>query len=589
MQSSQTPTLIPLPFASGGGKNTIPEASQLPGNPGGASFTDGFPPATRTPLVAGGIPPAGLDMNGILYMITQSTRWSHAGGLYGFSSSFAADVNVGGYPSGAELMSADLQGSWVSLNDNNTDNPDTGPGTKWVPGRTYGITALGGLTNANVTLTPAQAAKNKITLAGTLTGNIQIIFPTWLRNWEVVNNTTGSFTVTCKTASGTGVTVAQGGVLSRIACDGTNIVQLNEQMNVAAATTSTNPVQLGQVQTQAGTAFTTAGTAPSYTLTPSPAITAYATNQRFSVTFNAAGTTGSNTMNISGLGVKNLKQYDANGVKQPAVIPASGWSSDVVYDGTDLVVLDPVAPKVSIAGSMRNAKITVSAATQTLTFTADEVVVETGLGGMAYTLSNVNVSVNTAGVGIGGMDTGSPPANGYGALYLAYNPATNAVGLFCQNATSSAVGNVYGGGNRPSGYTATGLVSVWPTNGSGQFKIGSQRDRWVSFPTILYLSSSTAQASPASISLASAVPPNATSVRGSTNITSSATGLLTLNLSADASNTGLQAFSYGISSASLGYANNYAIDLITAQTLYWVSTVASGTPTYQIYACAYQF
>lgn len=135
MQSTQTPTLIPLPFASAGGKNTIPEASQLPGNPGGASFTDGFPPATRTPLVAGGIPPAGLDMNGILYMITQSTRWSHAGGLYGFSSSFAADTNVGGYPNGAELMSADLQGTWISNTDNNTDNPDTGPGTKWVPGR----------------------------------------------------------------------------------------------------------------------------------------------------------------------------------------------------------------------------------------------------------------------------------------------------------------------------------------------------------------------------------------------------------------------------------------------------------------------
>lgn len=242
MQSTQTPTLIPLPFASAGGKNTIPEASQLPGNPGGASFTDGFPPATRTPLVAGGIPPAGLDMNGILYMITQSTRWSHAGGLYGFSSSFAADTNVGGYPNGAELMSADLQGTWISNTDNNTDNPDTGPGTKWVPGRAYGVTALSGLTNANVTLTPAQAAKNKITLAGALTGNIQIIVPAWIREWSFVNNTTGNFTITVKTASGTGVVLAAG--QQKITGDGTNILQPAE--SVATATLPTHAMQFGQ-------------------------------------------------------------------------------------------------------------------------------------------------------------------------------------------------------------------------------------------------------------------------------------------------------------------------------------------------------
>lgn len=243
MQSSQTPTLIPLPFASGGGMNTIPEASQLPGNPGGASLTDGFPPATRTPIVAGGIPPSGLDMNGILYMITQSTRWSHAGGLYVFSSSFAADANVGGYPNGAELMSADLQGSWISQTDNNTDNPDTGPGTKWVPGRAYGVTAISGLTNVNVTLTPAQAAKNKITLAGTLTGNIQIILPAWTRDWTVVNNTSGPFTVTVKTAAGTGVLLAPG--QQKVTGDGTNIVQPAE--SIAAAVLPQQPAQLQQI------------------------------------------------------------------------------------------------------------------------------------------------------------------------------------------------------------------------------------------------------------------------------------------------------------------------------------------------------
>ncbi|KVN25644.1 hypothetical protein WJ63_16065 [Burkholderia pyrrocinia] len=231
-----------MPFATNGTKNAIPEASQIGITPGAASLNDGFPPLTFTPITAGGIPPAGADFNGVLNLITQSIRWAHAGGRYAFSSTFSADANVGGYPAGAVLMSADQQGSWLSLNDNNTDNPDTGAGTKWVPSHAYGITAVTGLASSNVTLTPAQAMKAKITLAGTLTANVQIIFPTWTRDWTVVNNTTGAFTVTAKTASGTGIVLAAG--QQRITGDGTNIVQPAE--SIAAATQSQHAMQFGQ-------------------------------------------------------------------------------------------------------------------------------------------------------------------------------------------------------------------------------------------------------------------------------------------------------------------------------------------------------
>jgi hypothetical protein len=243
MQSNQTPTLVPLAWATNGAKNTIPEASQIPITPGAASLNDGFPPICAIKVAAGGIAPSYLDFQGILNLITQSIRWEHAGGRYAFSSTFAADANVGGYPAGAVLMSADQQGAWLSLNDNNTDNPDTGPGTKWVPSHAYGIAAVTGLASSNVTLTPAQAAKGKITLAGTLTGNVQIIFPTWTRDWTVVNNTTGAFTVTAKTAAGTGVALAAG--QQKITGDGTNIVQPAE--SVAVATQSQHVVQMGQL------------------------------------------------------------------------------------------------------------------------------------------------------------------------------------------------------------------------------------------------------------------------------------------------------------------------------------------------------
>ncbi|MBI6554686.1 tail fiber protein [Pseudomonas veronii] len=93
-------------------------------------------------------------------------------------------------------------------------------------------------------------------------------------------------------------------------------------------------------QIQAGTAFTTAGSAGALTLTPTPAISAYSAPQRFRVKFSRAST-GSDTLNISGLGVKSIKQYNSTGAKVAAVF-ALNQLADVEYDGTDMVVLDPL-------------------------------------------------------------------------------------------------------------------------------------------------------------------------------------------------------------------------------------------------------
>lgn len=87
--------------------------------------------------------------------------------------------------------------------------------------------------------------------------------------------------------------------------------------------------------------YTTAGTAPNFTVAASPTYGAYAANQLMLVKFNAAGTTGSNTLNRDGLGAKNLKQYDLTGAKIPAVV-ASGMLTYVEYDGTDQVILNPL-------------------------------------------------------------------------------------------------------------------------------------------------------------------------------------------------------------------------------------------------------
>lgn len=121
--------------------------------------------------------------------------------------------------------------------------------------------------------------------------------------------------------------------------------------NNTAQTPSTSPTKWEEwaptlsrfaalIQGQTYTAFTTAGAAPNFTLTPSPAIAAYAAGQRFRVKFHAAGT-GADALNISTLGNKNLKQYDSTGSKIAPVI-AANQLADIEYDGVDLVILDPL-------------------------------------------------------------------------------------------------------------------------------------------------------------------------------------------------------------------------------------------------------
>jgi hypothetical protein len=257
MQLSQIPARIYAAFASTGSKvNPIPVPSQTGvGDGASASWLDGFPPKTRTLIASGGIPPKGLDMNGVLFMLSAWVRWQSAGGGSVYDGTFAADSNVGGYPKGARVLRADGTGYWLNQADNNTTDPDAG-GAGWVPDLNYGITAITGLTNANVTLTALQYSKSIITLSGTLTGNVQIIFPALVGEWTVVNNTTGAFTVTCKTASGGGAIIAQGAPASLLIGDGTNISATMSDKTTSDAMYNTGRLIGVRVFTNANTAST---------------------------------------------------------------------------------------------------------------------------------------------------------------------------------------------------------------------------------------------------------------------------------------------------------------------------------------------
>ena len=142
MQSSQIPSKFPIPFANGAGSGyirQIPVTSQISITPGAASLTDGFPPLTFIAEGAGGIPPFGQDMNGILNEITAWIQWGNAGAPVIYDATFSAAI--GGYPKGSILTSGAGGSWWLSTVENNTTNPDTG-GAGWLS-LSYGLTYAG--------------------------------------------------------------------------------------------------------------------------------------------------------------------------------------------------------------------------------------------------------------------------------------------------------------------------------------------------------------------------------------------------------------------------------------------------------------
>lgn len=202
-----TPPVVVEPFANTGLRNAIPVAQ--PVDPAKASLDAGFPGITMASESSGGLPPYGQDMNGILYMLSSHTVWQQAGQPYLYNATLA--TALGGYAIGTLLGMSDGSGLWMNRTAANTTDPDAG-GAGWVAALSYGFATLTGLTGGVATLTPAQARRGVVVLQGTLTSNLQVVFPVTQQEWLVVNQTSGAFTATVKTASGTGVTVPASGL-----------------------------------------------------------------------------------------------------------------------------------------------------------------------------------------------------------------------------------------------------------------------------------------------------------------------------------------------------------------------------------------
>jgi hypothetical protein len=250
-------------------------------------------------------------------------------------------------------------------------------------------------------------------------------------------------------------------------------------------------------------------------------------------------------------------------------------------------IIGAIADASAVAGSMRNLVMAVSAASATAVITADEVVVSSGLGSLAWKIGSFSASINIATTGAGGMDTGSAPTSGFVAIYAIYNPGSGAYALLATNASSSAAPTVYGGANMPSGYTASALVSVWPTTSGGLLAVAVQHDRSVYGLNITLLTSSTAQAS-RTVLTSSTIPPNAKRIGGAISSFVGTAGALSLiNLypsTASGFGAATQSSCPGASGAT--QTTPFEMPVMTAQTLYYTASV-SGTGTTFTYSLGF--
>lgn len=264
-----------------------------------------------------------------------------------------------------------------------------------------------------------------------------------------------------------------------------------------------------------------------------------------------------------------------------------------VFAGTDnakIVTALKLAQRLAVCspvvGSLRNGRMSVPTASASGTFTADELFVQTALGGAGYKLSGFNKVVNLAAAGAGGMDTGAAPNNGYVAIYAVYNPITATSALLAVNATVAKAPEVYGGANMPAGYTASALVSVWPTNGSGQLQVGIQRGRRVSRPPINVLNTSVASPTPTTLSISSGVPANAVACRGSVGIISAAGSNNATLICADSNSIGGQ---FNVGNPGTQMSGTWGIQLISNQTLFYQMTATATPANYTISISEYEF
>jgi microcystin-dependent protein len=272
------------------------------------------------------------------------------------------------------------------------------------------------------------------------------------------------------------------------------------------------------------------------------------------------------------------------------------WNAPVNQGTIDIAALAAAIETASsngpLVGSMRGDKMQIPVASSSGTIKVAEVVVGNA-NGKTRTLRNFSqlVDLASAAKGLGAMDAGAAPVNGYVALYAFYNPVTEAQGVMAWNCTSAVAPVMYGGSAPPAGYTYSALIGVWPTNASGQFPNGYQENRMFSGNSKEVLSTQGGRSSYTPFSVASAVPMNAKQCQGFIGLSNASAGANTYGTLGGENGVGSVQFACNPSGAANGGPQSPfpLLPLTSPQTLYHTLTANVGIATFSINISAYTF
>jgi hypothetical protein len=197
------------------------------------------------------------------------------------------------------------------------------------------------------TLNSTEYAKTAIKFTGLLTGNRVIVVPDAERDYWISNATTGAYTLTVKTAAGTGVAVTQGKAAT-LYSDGTNVVAADTDYPAGVAT----PVAVADGGTGAITADAALTNLGGTTVGKQVFTAANAAAVRSAA---GAAASGANTDITSvQLGNTGLRIRDTNASHNLSIVPGSDLSADrvlTITTGDAARTLDISAGSVTISAA----------------------------------------------------------------------------------------------------------------------------------------------------------------------------------------------------------------------------------------------
>lgn len=308
-------------------------------------------------------------------------------------------------------------------------------------------------------------------------------------------------------------------------------------------------------------------------------------NGRFVDEDPLAGTPGSLIPASWGNGVTE----EILGVIGAANLAATESNNKQLLEAIKKLMSDASKHSGTLSGLLVNASFSITVASLTGTFKADELSVRSAPSGVGYRLQNFSNVINLGTTGAGGMDIGSAPVNGYIALYAIYNSVTGEQNILAVNSTSMIAPGVYGGGKMPNGYDASALISVWATDATGKLKVGAQRGRKI-FILLSKAYFGTALINNSPLSIAGIIPPNAYEINGEIVISNSSQTLSYINMVLNADSVGVgQQITSGYLGAGAGLAGNYSMPVLGNQTIYMYCQSTAGAPTFELYIGSYLF